>query len=108
MTDDEVIQVFEDVDVDNSGFIDYTEWIAGTISKKKILSERNLTLAFEAFDESGDGKISVDELKSILGKGQTVNDKAWKQIMKEVDENKDGFIDFEEFKENMSRLLNYV
>lgn len=50
-------------DVDHSGFIDYTEFIAASISKKTILSKEKLEHAFKAFDLDGSGKIGIDELK---------------------------------------------
>jgi Ca2+-binding EF-hand superfamily protein len=50
------------------------------------------------FDEDGSGKISYEELRSVLGgKSSKQGDKFWKDMVKEVDRNGDGEIDFEEF-----------
>jgi calcium-dependent protein kinase len=50
------------------------------------------------FDQDGNGSISQEELKSILGGHNTDNDdKFWRDMIKEVDQNGDGEIDFEEF-----------
>ena len=38
--------------------------------------------------------------------GRIVNDKVWLQVVKEVDTDGNGFIDFEEFKAMMSKLLS--
>ena len=58
------------------------------------------------FDEDGNGKISSDELKSVLGGHHTKHgEKFWQEMIAEVDENGDGEIDFEEFKKMMSLLL---
>lgn len=104
MSKDEAAQLFHEADVDNNGSIDYSEWISATINKKKILSEKNLQNAFNAFDENGDGQISIAEIKQLLGKGKKINDKVWDEIIAEADENSDGFIDFSEFKHMMERF----
>ena len=50
------------VDIDHSGFIDYTEFIAASIDEKKLLSKNNLKVVFEMFDTDGSGTISANEL----------------------------------------------
>ena len=41
----------------------------------------------------------------MLGVGKAIDDHVWDQVVKEVDENGDGEVDFEEFKEMMQKLL---
>jgi calcium-dependent protein kinase len=100
-------QIMEEVDSDGSGMIDYTEFLAATLDKKTYLQEDVCWAAFRVFDRNGDGKISKDELKLVLGE-QSVGDamhasaEAMCQILKEVDTNGDGEIDFKEFM-NMMR-----
>jgi len=98
-------EVFNEVDSDRSGQIDYTEFIAATIDKTKYLSEDVCWAAFRVFDLDGDGKISPLELKKALGSpdmkdeiGATVD-----AIIRDVDKNGDGEIDFEEFVQMMRR-----
>lgn len=55
------------VDVDNSGFIDYTEFIAASIGEKKLMSKKNLQVVFAMFDKDGSGTISASELNEMLG-----------------------------------------
>ena len=50
------------------------------------------------FDKDGSGSISATEVKEVLGLGKNIDDGVWNQIVKEVDENGDGEISFEEFK----------
>ena len=105
MTEDEVKELFNEADVDKNGTIDYSEWITATINKQKILTDQNLMSAFEAFDENGDGNISIDEIKKFLGQGKNINEKVWEDILAEADENEDGHIDFEEFKHMMQKFV---
>jgi len=63
----EVEHIMATVDTDGSGYIDYTEFLAATVNKKKLLSESNLEVAFNAFDRDGSGSISIEEVRSMLG-----------------------------------------
>ena len=54
-------------DTDNSGTINYTEFLAATMEQNLYLKEENLRNAFRMFDSDGSGKISVEEVKQILG-----------------------------------------
>lgn len=60
--------------------------------------------AFRVFDRNGDGKISKDEIHCVLNddsvKESSAKDIA--EIMKDIDDNGDGEIDFNEFM-NMMR-----
>lgn len=69
-------------------------YIVSNISESKELDE--LIRVFQAMDKNGDGKLSIDELKSsydILGIG--VDDV--EEIMRRCDVDKNGYIDFTEF-----------
>eukprot|EP00362_Geleiidae_sp_MMETSP1317_P002179 CAMPEP_0201284714 /NCGR_PEP_ID=MMETSP1317-20130820/82212_1 /ASSEMBLY_ACC=CAM_ASM_000770 /TAXON_ID=187299 /ORGANISM="Undescribed Undescribed, Strain Undescribed" /LENGTH=69 /DNA_ID=CAMNT_0047605935 /DNA_START=1075 /DNA_END=1284 /DNA_ORIENTATION=- len=55
-------------DTDNSGFVDYTEFVAATMDRHKLLSSKNLETAFNMFDKDGSGTITVEELKEAFGK----------------------------------------
>jgi Ca2+-binding EF-hand superfamily protein len=53
------------------------------------------------FDKDGGGTISTDELREVLGVGGNISEEVWSKIIREVDENGDGEISFEEFKTMM-------
>lgn len=92
------------VDTDGSGFIDYTEFLAATMNRQKLLTKENLQEAFNTFDKDGNGMISSDEIKAVLGiKGQ-VSDQ-WDNVIKEVDQDGNGEVDLKEFKQMMLRLF---
>jgi calcium-dependent protein kinase len=51
MTKEQIEAIFEKVDLDLSGSIDYNEFLLATINESKILSERNLKEAFNFMDK---------------------------------------------------------
>jgi len=56
------------------------------------------------FDKDGSGLISAEEIKEVLGFGKTLSEEAVNEIIKQVDENGDGQISFEEFAAMMRKL----
>lgn len=95
LDEDELDNLFNSVDIDGSGFIDYSEFIMATMNEKKNISEEKLRASFKTFDKDGNGTISADEVKAVLG--TQMSDEAVNNIIKQVDENDDGEIQFEEF-----------
>lgn len=59
------------------------------------------------FDKDGSGFISNQEIKEILGFGKAISEEAVNEIIKQVDENGDGQISFEEFSSMMKKLQSW-
>lgn len=96
---DLVIQL---MDTNNSGSIDYTEFIAGCMQSYVYLKENNLKQAFEYFDKDGNGTITLDELKeSLWSDDLLLDEEEIEDIIKQIDKNQDGMIDYKEFLEMM-------
>jgi len=71
VSDDEVEKMFKSVDADNSGFIDYTEFVVAAMDSEELSSNEFLQAAFKMFDKDGSGSISANEIKQVLGFGET-------------------------------------
>eukprot|EP00249_Psilotum_nudum_P006546 c19868_g1_i1 orf=311-1795(-) len=93
----EVRQLMEAVDVDGSGTLDYLEFISATLQMNKLNKEEHLYTAFQYFDKDKSGYISVDELEQALKKHGMGDQQSIKDILAEVDINKDGRINYDEF-----------
>merc|ERR1719382_669110 len=91
-------EIVNGLDADSSGEIDYTEFLAAGIDARHALLESQCWAAFRVFDLDDDGSISFEELKTVLSsQNQKINKKNVEEIMEQVDTNKDGKIDFQEF-----------
>jgi calcium-dependent protein kinase len=87
-------------DTDNSGEINYTEFIAATIDTNIYMREDYLKTAFRMFDTDNSGKIDNEEVVALISGeelGNLVSKDAIRAAMAEIDANGDGEIDFEEF-----------
>ena len=95
----ELREIWASVDIDQSGFIDYSEFLAATMDRSVYLQEKKLWEAFVTFDKDGSGKISAQELREVLGReGQGMGSQEfWDSLVQEADKNQDGEIDFSEF-----------
>jgi len=101
---DEIQGILQELDTDGNGTIDYTEFIAASIDHKLYEQESVCRSAFRVFDLDGDGKITIDEMHNVLEMNfvrEAFTRDIVEEMIKEVDTNNDGSIDFEEFMKMM-------
>ena len=100
LNENDIIQLFKSIDVDQNGKIDYTEFLAATIQRVNYLKNERLYEAFCMFDKDKSGNITKDELLRAL-KAEKSQEKEIEKYIKAVDKNGDGKIDYKEFLELM-------
>ncbi|CAE7203737.1 CPK4 [Symbiodinium sp. CCMP2592] len=106
---DSIETLVDSLDMDHSGNVDYSEFIAGCLDAHMGLIESALFHAFHVFDVNNDGVISLSELRSILNSnGEALSvvlpeGKTVEGFMKDIDTSKDGFISFEELKDFLKK-----
>ena len=104
----DVHEIYKNLDMDNNGFIEYEEFVRAAVSKEKFMSDNVLRFAFRYFDKDGSGEITFDEIEEVFKKGLStkinVHD-GLKKIIEEVDVNGDGIISFDEFEIVMKKML---
>jgi len=96
----------ERVDTDGSGSIDYTEFIAATLEQSKYMKDEVMWSAFRVFDKDGDGKITREELRSVIansGDDLARVDADVAAMIQDADTDKDGVISYDEFKAMMQK-----
>lgn len=80
--------------------INYTEFLASAMDRKKYQEELVCWEAFQVFDRDGSGSISRQELLQVLHKSDVediMGSIAISRVMEQCDADQDGTIDFEEF-----------
>ena len=92
----DIDNLFKSIDVDKNFRIDYTEFLAATISEKTYLRKERLFEAFCMLDKDNNGKISKEELMEVL-KLKKEYVKEIEKYIKAADKNGDGNIDYTEF-----------
>ncbi|KAK9164593.1 hypothetical protein Syun_005495 [Stephania yunnanensis] len=103
LSESEIQQLMDAADVDKSGQIDYIEFIAATINRHKLQKEENLFKAFQHFDKDNSGFITREELKHAMAEYGVVDEASIDEIIDDVDIDKDGNINYEEFVAMMTR-----
>ncbi|XP_022746677.1 calcium-dependent protein kinase 20-like isoform X2 [Durio zibethinus] len=96
LKDSEINGLMQAADIDNSGTIDYREFIAAMVHLNKIQKEDHLFVAFSYFDKDGSGYITQDELQQACEQFGLHNVRL-EDIIQEVDQDNDGRIDYSEF-----------
>lgn len=91
----ELRDMIKEVDVDLSGSVDFEEFKTLILSQQGDRKSR-LKLAFSVFDEDGSGRITANEMHSVMSQFG-VTDQELKEMIDEVDSDGGGSIDFEEF-----------
>ncbi|KAL0337077.1 UNVERIFIED_CONTAM: Calcium-dependent protein kinase [Sesamum calycinum] len=96
LKDSEIVGLMQAADVDNSGTIDYGEFVAAMLHLNKIQKEDHMYAAFSYFDKDGSGYITQDELQLACEQFGLENVRI-DDIIREVDQDNDGRIDYNEF-----------
>merc|ERR1712232_807572 len=103
-----VMEIFESLDLNKSSKIDYTEFCAGGLAQQTIAQDEACWAAFKTFDIDNTGKISRKEFQKVL---ESVDlKKTWsldvchdvtQALVADYDKDGDGEINFDEFLEYM-------
>ena len=104
----DVEEIYKNLDMDNNGYIGYEEFVRAAVSKEYFVRDNVLRFAFRYFDKDGSGEITFDEIEALFS--QSISDKSkvhetLVNIIKEVDKNNDGKINFDEFSKVMKKML---
>eukprot|EP00429_Kryptoperidinium_foliaceum_P008618 CAMPEP_0176026454 /NCGR_PEP_ID=MMETSP0120_2-20121206/12959_1 /TAXON_ID=160619 /ORGANISM="Kryptoperidinium foliaceum, Strain CCMP 1326" /LENGTH=593 /DNA_ID=CAMNT_0017359651 /DNA_START=43 /DNA_END=1820 /DNA_ORIENTATION=+ len=95
MPEEQALALFEKLDLTGDSQLTYSEFLAAACQSRLLAHEETIKEAFRRFDCDSTGFISLDNLRNALGEqyhGMKVED-----IMKQVDSDNDGVINYLEF-----------
>lgn len=97
--------IMERVTFDNKDGIEYNEFMAAAMDRNKLINDENIKICFNMFDQDGNGKISFSEFQHMFHQTDLSESGILKEFLYGADLNKDGEIDFEEFKNILINLM---
>ena len=100
--EDELDELVKEIDLDGSGKIEFDEflYLMVKIMNQTDSEEEELKEAFNFLDIDGAGYITSHQLRYLMLKEGLTNQEV-DEMIKEIDEDNDGRIDFDEFKKIM-------
>lgn len=99
------MEVFKEIDTDDDGQINYSEFLMASLNRNALLTSERLEHAFREFDLDGNGELSVKEIKNLLSLAKPVSEEAVLKALKEFDGRAKTSIKFTEFKTLMQKLF---
>jgi serine/threonine protein kinase len=93
--DDYIRHLFECADLDGTGKIKYTEFLAATIESTGLVTEERIAEAFDRLDSDDSGYISLEDLREIFG--DDAPEEYIEQVIAEADIKRDRMISYDEF-----------
>ena len=98
-TDEEINNLFDKLDDNKSGIIEYEEIVRGFSDREKLLNEKNMRQAFNFFDKDKNGTISWAEISDVVFQNKKMPKIIMKQFLEEIssESGNDVRISFEDF-----------
>ena len=85
MTEQQIEEVFRQIDLNNDGEINYTEFLTVTMDKRQQITEDNLKFAFHHFDVNNSGYITHDNLAECFRReGKHLSDEEIDAILNDI------------------------
>ncbi|CAN1315177.1 Calcium-dependent protein kinase 29 [Linum perenne] len=97
LSEAEIRQLMDAADVDKNGTIDYVEFVTATMHRHRLEKEEHLFEAFQYFDKDNSGYITRDELRHAMSEYGMGDEATIDEVIDDVDTDKDGRINYEEF-----------
>ena len=97
--------VFQRLDGDNNGYIEYEEFLRACVDKKTLMTRKKLKYAFKFLDKNNTNTLNAQKiLEAFLTKANKEFEAIFNITLKEVDRDNDGIINFNEFVELMIKI----
>ncbi|XP_027013864.2 calcium-binding protein 2 [Tachysurus fulvidraco] len=103
-TEMELLEIIQQIKMRLGGLMDFDDFceLMGPrmmVETAHMLGLKELKCSFKQFDTDGDGKITLDEMKEAVRTllGEKLKKGELEEILKELDLNGDGIVDFDEF-----------
>ena len=72
MEDDEIDEIYSQLDLNNDGKVNYNDFLAAAMDKDTMLTDEKLRSAFKVFDSDGSNSINAEDLIEALNFSHTM------------------------------------
>ena len=103
--EEEVNCIFDKIDVNHTGSIDFSEFLLATVDYKKGIHEKELRQIFSIIDKDKSGTLEKAEIAEFFNLGGPEHEAELSALVDEADANKDGIISLDEFCNMMNSFL---
>lgn len=93
------------LDEKKTGSINYSDFIIASWDRKMDLTEKQIEECFKMLDQNKDGRITLDEIRSIFQTKKYPINKEWLDAFDSYDKNNDKALSFEEFKILLKNII---
>ena len=101
MTGKELKKFMQELGYNNSNKINFNQFLeimAKKLQKRDLKDENYLKVLFDSMDRNNNGRISIHEIRYIaLHSNENISEPELEMLIKEVDNDGDGLISFDEF-----------
>mmetsp|Transcript_23404 Transcript_23404/g.41390 ORF Transcript_23404/g.41390 Transcript_23404/m.41390 type:complete len:117 (+) Transcript_23404:355-705(+) len=106
---EEIAKMIQDIDKDNSGEIDFPEFLEMMTAKMgERDSKTEILKAFRLFDDDETGYITIENLRRVAKEiGENLSDKELQEMIEEADRTNDGKVCEDEFLRIMKKTSLY-
>ena len=101
ISENEIEHIFNIMDSDRNGQIEYQEFLRKLCDKDKLFSEENLKCAFNLLDEEKKGIIVWDNINKFIFNGQNLKSDLIDEYLNQIGLTRDSEINFDKFCEIM-------
>jgi calcium-dependent protein kinase len=100
----EALVIIKDIDTQNRGYIEYSQYLRASIDNSVVLSRKNLLAAFNMLDTDGQGTINSEKLMHGLSHTHD-RIEPWEEVIYEVSKINNGTISLQKFIEVLMQTI---
>lgn len=103
---EDVSIIMNNIDFNKSGYIEFSEFIAGAMSREPEFVQKKVELLFKVLDTRNQGFVTFADFKENFKniQGKVLTERVWEDLIDEADPSKNGFITLSDLKNVLGEL----